>query len=171
MKALKTLASAALLVSATASANVHYDAENNAACVTGDKGTLFCTYVDPSRDCKPDHAFVEQTTNYQSVGQTKNIAFKARIDRKSPWSGDLHVIVQQEWTTGLLGNTPGFVTELRRGNTLRINIPQTNGGQFYEAYSLMGYSRAIGQAKAACNPHSDYFNAPASGGNHSEYFL
>ena len=165
-----TATTALMLAAATAAANVTYDAENNAACVTGDQGTVFCTYVDPTRDCKPDHAFVERTTNYQAVGQTKRIKAKMRVDRRSPWSGNLVVEVDSEWTVGMLGHTPGLVTELRRGNTLRVNIPQANGGQFYEAYSLMGYSRAIGRAKAACSPHSDYFNAPQRS-NRSEYFL
>jgi hypothetical protein len=119
----------------------------------------------------PKHVFIEES-NGSPNRRPLEIDITARVDRISPWNLPLYVTFVDGFNLGAVKTDPKFIRELRRGTTLRIKIPQNDGSNYYEAYSLMGYSRAFAKAKAACVPHGQYFNnQPRSTGNHSEYFL
>lgn len=168
---MKHIVIAAAVLSSAASAgaaDVGYFRDSNTAVAYGDKGTTFHTTAMPDRGCKIEHYFAE-TRGSQPL-QNTSIAVSFRVDWKTKWNATLELTETTDYLFGLLdGDNPKFVTELRRGNTLRVKVPQARGGAHYEGYSLRGFSVALSKVKANCKPHNDYFTRPSVSNDHATY--
>ena len=163
----KTLLALAIAAT-TAQAEVVYNPQNNTAYGESDRynNTAFSVAVSPINNCKPVINFFTETGRQDSEDTT---SFKLVVDKHTHWNITGAQLMTVDGVEIVTSKTqPNFINELRRGRTLRVQWKLATGEYAYDSFSLMGFSKAFGQAKAACKPNSDYFPSTS---NESELFL
>lgn len=167
---MKLTAMALAIMATTASAEIYYDDDRNQVLIQGDRESLMSVRLSPSNGCEPIVVTVREVSGRAPTIDKDDgyqMTYKMRVDKRTEWdiTGDLSRSDGME-ATAFYANQK-FINELRRGTTLRMKMPLHTGDQYYEGFSLMGFSVAYSKAKAACNPDESYFSRPSS--SHETY--
>ena len=169
-------AAACLLTSIYAEAEVIYGPRNNNAYADSRvyADTAFNVDVSPTRGCEPMINFVE--INVEGPAGKGTINFSVAVDNKEQWNITKALLEVRDVGDGYAEiitskTSPEFINQLRRGRTLYVQWEMADGSLRYDSFSLMGFSRAFGKAKAACIAPSQRFNARPSVSREGELFL